>query len=285
MTEFVPMFAVFYDQTFMMIPSFKTIILVVSALCITYLYNSIVYNKTVKQLYIPIIFMLLVFLFIPIYPGNEIKVFTYYTVYQVFTLWIGFSLYNYYKNHESEYRDRMKLVKRLAVLTIVFSLLIIVEDFVVIFFFDNYSPETLHIQNRCYSEDIYRITLAYHAIYYLISKIQPHLLKDSYEFDDPNLLNNEINTEETSKITVDINEININKFDNFCNYYDFTSREKEILKLIIAYKSSSEISDELFIAQGTVKTHMHKIYQKVNVTKRSQLIALYNEFSTNQDLG
>lgn len=282
MTEFVPAFSQFYDKTFMAIPSFKTIIFIVSACCITYLYNSIVYDKVIKKLFIPIIFMSLVFLFIPMYKDSGVKVFIYYTVYQIFTLWIGTSLYKFCINHENKDSNLLKLSKKLAIATIIFSILIVIEDFVIIFFFDTYTPEVVHIQNRCYSEDTYRIVLSYHAIYYLISKIQPHLLKDSYEFDDPTLIISDINYDtvpnETTIITSDLSP---SKFDEFSTYYEFTSREKEILKLIIAYKSAQEISDELYIAPGTVKTHMHKIYQKVNVTKRSQLISLYNNFNQN----
>lgn len=280
LTEFDPSFSYLYDKTFMTIPSFKTIIFIISAICFTILYSSIKYQRIEKKLYIPIIFMILFYLFIPMYEGSTIRVYTFYVVYQIFTLWIGIQVYRHYKNSDVDTQNKSKIIRNLAIITILFSLAIALEDFVVIFFFDSYSPESLHIQNRCYSEDIYRIILSIYAIGYLTSKIQPHLLKFNYEFDEFNSLYVDNDIEET---TVDIIETNDNKydkkFDDFCDYYEFTSREKEILKLIFAYKSALEISSELFIAQGTVKTHMHKIYQKVNVTKRSQLITLYNCFS------
>lgn len=284
LTEFDPSFSYLYDKTFMTIPSFKTIIFIISAICFTVLYSSIKYQRIEKKLYIPILFMTLFYLFIPMYKGSTIRVYSYYIIFQIFTLWIGIQVYRHYKNSDIETQNKSKIIKKLAIITIFFSLAIAIEDFIVIFFFDSYSPESLHIQNRCYSEDIYRIILSFYAIGYLTSKIQPYLLKFNYEFDEFNSLHEDNDIDEPTEERIEaVSDKNEKKFDDFCDYYEFTSREKEILKLIFAYKSALEISAELFIAQGTVKTHMHKIYQKVNVTKRSQLITVYNCYSPNSN--
>jgi LuxR family maltose regulon positive regulatory protein len=52
-----------------------------------------------------------------------------------------------------------------------------------------------------------------------------------------------------------------------------TDRETEVLRLIVAGLSNTEIADELFIAESTVKTHINHIYAKLNVTSRAQSIA------------
>lgn len=53
---------------------------------------------------------------------------------------------------------------------------------------------------------------------------------------------------------------------------DMTPRELEILAMICSDKSNREIEEELFISQSTVKTHINRIYGKLQVKNRSQAI-------------
>ena len=53
-----------------------------------------------------------------------------------------------------------------------------------------------------------------------------------------------------------------------------TERETEILKLIARGKANKEIAGELFIDETTVKSHVHSILSKLNVSSRTQA-ALY----------
>ena len=59
--------------------------------------------------------------------------------------------------------------------------------------------------------------------------------------------------------------------------YDLTDRETEILKLILEGKSNQEIGEELYITVGTVKAHVHSIFGKLDVSRRSQLISRFME--------
>lgn len=51
-----------------------------------------------------------------------------------------------------------------------------------------------------------------------------------------------------------------------------TKKEKEILDLILADKSNKEIAATLFIELSTVKTHINKIYSKLEVKSRKELL-------------
>lgn len=64
------------------------------------------------------------------------------------------------------------------------------------------------------------------------------------------------------------------KLDLLLNKHSLSTREKEILTLIIQWKSNKEISDELFIAIPTVKNHIHNIFQKLNIKSRKDLFNL-----------
>lgn len=53
-----------------------------------------------------------------------------------------------------------------------------------------------------------------------------------------------------------------------------TRREREIINLICTGKTNQEIADSLFISLQTVKDHTHRIYLKLEVKNRMQLIHL-----------
>jgi len=48
-------------------------------------------------------------------------------------------------------------------------------------------------------------------------------------------------------------------------------RETEIVKMVAAGLRNKEIASKLFIGEGTVKTHLHAIYRKLNVHGRVEL--------------
>jgi len=57
-----------------------------------------------------------------------------------------------------------------------------------------------------------------------------------------------------------------------------SKRELEVLQLIAAGRSNEEIAGELFIAVSTVKTHLIRIYGKLEVKRRTQAIAKARQF-------
>jgi DNA-binding NarL/FixJ family response regulator len=55
--------------------------------------------------------------------------------------------------------------------------------------------------------------------------------------------------------------------------YGLTTREKEILKLLIDGLTKKQIADRLFLAYYTIDTHMKNIYEKMQVHSRSEAVA------------
>ncbi|WP_270848195.1 response regulator transcription factor [Candidatus Collinsella stercoripullorum] len=54
-----------------------------------------------------------------------------------------------------------------------------------------------------------------------------------------------------------------------------SKRESEVLRLVLQGKSKQEIADELFLALGTVKTHVHNLLVKCDKKKRDDLILYF----------
>ncbi|WP_447977557.1 response regulator [Candidatus Nitrospira bockiana] len=54
-----------------------------------------------------------------------------------------------------------------------------------------------------------------------------------------------------------------------------TDREREILAHAAGGQGNKEIADHLCVSSDTVKTHLHHIYRKLNVTGRVEAILLY----------
>jgi LuxR family transcriptional regulator of csgAB operon len=52
--------------------------------------------------------------------------------------------------------------------------------------------------------------------------------------------------------------------------HDLTQRELEILEMLIAGYSNTDIADKLFISPHTVKTHLYNVYKKIGVHHRLQ---------------
>jgi two-component system response regulator DegU len=55
-----------------------------------------------------------------------------------------------------------------------------------------------------------------------------------------------------------------------------TNREREMLTLVLQGASNKEIADKSSISERTVKTHLYRVYRKLNVKSRTKAIALFS---------
>lgn len=68
------------------------------------------------------------------------------------------------------------------------------------------------------------------------------------------------------------------KYQAFCEYYHLSKREIEIVREYAAGRSSTYISNKLYLSQYTIKTHLRRIYVKLDIHSKQELINLLEQF-------
>ncbi len=66
-------------------------------------------------------------------------------------------------------------------------------------------------------------------------------------------------------------------YDVLFRKYNISIREKEVILLLLDGLSNKEISERLFIALGTVKNHIYKIFNKIGIDNRHALISKFKD--------
>ncbi len=89
---------------------------------------------------------------------------------------------------------------------------------------------------------------------------------------------NTMMTSHEKKETHKKNNVKEDKGEIRGKYETLTVRESEIARLVADGKSNKEISDILFITEGTVKNHLTKILGKLEVRDRTQLALYIKEY-------
>ena len=64
----------------------------------------------------------------------------------------------------------------------------------------------------------------------------------------------------------------------FAEAHGLTARERDVLELVVDGLDVAGIAEALVISRGTVKAHLHRIYKKVGVSGRTELMRAYATF-------
>ena len=254
MTEFINTFAQSYDQAFMSAPAVKTIIFMGNAFFSVAIIAEL-RNEKLKPFHYALLIALAVWMIsIPLLPNSAFKVWLYYLGNQVFLFYLGF--YCWFGAKKELPALNKGYLKKLSIISFLFSILIVIEDSFVIFNVDQYSSLTTKIYNRSISEDIFSIVVCLLMIHFF--------LKDR-----------QVQEEETPEEQEEAIMIK-----RFCHAHQFTQRESEVFELLLFHCTNQEIADRLFLSLGTVKTHVHNIFIKLDIKKRTQIFPLFEEYQS-----
>ncbi|HEU4633178.1 MAG TPA: response regulator transcription factor [Flavisolibacter sp.] len=104
---------------------------------------------------------------------------------------------------------------------------------------------------------------------------QGYVLKNS----GSHVLCEAVETAHAGKVYIDPklkDAIHLPSADVFPSAVKLSSREKEIIKLILQGKGNREMAEDLFISELTIKTHRKNIYSKLDVRNVAELIRAIN---------
>lgn len=265
MTDFIESFAQFYNLHTVTEPILKTIISAVIVLC----YYKIAFLHTGREIepfdWVAYGIYLVALLLIPRVPTIPPTYFLYFTFSQLIFFYLAYRVRGGPVGETDE--KNMVRYKKFLTIMVVLNVAIVVEDAIVIFFFDNLSPEALRITQRNLSEDIQSIVMAAYALVAFFTIIQRRPERAVTVAED---------LAQYEKMTT---VIRLRKRDAFVAAYHLTDREGELLDMMLAGKSNQEIGDALFISVGTVKNHLHNIYQKTGVSGRNPIMRLVEEMA------
>lgn len=280
MTESIPWLAAWYNATFLSVPAIKTVIYLVTAYALLQTFDEFTGRRFSLPQAMVLVVLGLWYLFIPMLENGPIKVWLYYFVYQVFTFAFGLHSYRLLKNTSLEESVRREL-RLLMMLQMIFSICIVIEDSVVIFNVDIYSAARIFIHDRNTSEDILRLIS---SLVILRSFWKRSVRAETAGTTTPAPAAEAPAPEPDSAPQLPEAEgdsaaaLAYQKL-RFAQSLHLTEREQEIFNLLLEDCNNQQISDRLFISIGTVKTHVHNIFQKCGVSKRYELIEQYGAFS------
>lgn len=268
MTETFKAFASSYNREFMVNPIIETLYyLAIFAIALT-LINRLVQEKIKFYQYGLWIVFAIWLTSVPFLKDSALKVWLYYFPSQALTVYMGIYLLMHY--HQLSHKTTLQsYVKIFGWLALVFGLMIVSEDSFVIFFRDIYHTNMLKIHNRNVSEDLFHISLSIVAIKYYLFNYKNATVTSVSE-----IPLHSINKEMTDKGLEDSQIY----FSEFAKRYNLTQRETEILTLLCQGKHNQEIANELYLSLGTVKTHTHNIFIKLQVEKRSEVSEMWKHF-------
>ena len=259
-TELIPEFAVIYDRMFLETPSIKTIYFIVLIGSLLFALHYAIPAFTMKQMFLLLFIYSALLICVPMISKHDWMVFIYYFTTQFLVIVISSWGLVALRRTESSF-DR-GMVRRIFLYFLCMSILVLAEDSFVIFFLDRYSGPGVKINNRNLSENLLYLGLSWPIFRFTRSQLK----QAPQPVGEPE-------PEESAPTDQALSD-----YRAFCAAHNLTEREQEILVHLLQAKSQQEISDQLIIALGTVKTHIHNIYQKTESSNRNQIIAKYQQF-------
>lgn len=299
-TEISSEFSASYDAMFMTVPAFKTFIYAGTFVCVIKIIELFLNVKTPLYLYVLLAIVLSWLLFIPMFTNSAIKVWCYFLPSQILRILLCLYVLYILKGHAKQYISKQyRIFRNLFIFMGIVSVLIALEDTIVIFKVDKYADLSVSITDRNFTESAMLLVCSIVVSKMLVNNFQISLRNMAIPEQNPNIIpepetEKEASTEiqETEPTPAFIRKTehtetstqDYSKFFLFCREYQLTTREQDIVKLLLENKDNNAISEELVISLGTVKAHVHNVFSKTEVKRRQQLIELYEDFQAEETL-
>ena len=241
-------------------PVLRTFVATASQAFIWLIAMDLLDKHSKKQFVIPVAtFLLSELLIIVAVPYGPIHQWLYYTMRQVFLVFVG--LYIFWtarKSTQVELKARVNNQRKHLIIGAILVGCIVAEDFYNILIVPmSLAPSwlQLYLSERNFSENVFA---CYFAILLIIYAYHVLSIRMQEAPEEKNVSDLDRHIEEQMPF--------------YRNAYKLSNRETEVMRLVVLGKSNQEIADELFLAVGTVKTHIHNILVKTEQQNRTTLI-------------
>lgn len=194
------------------------------------------------------------------FPYGPLRQWLFYTMRQIcMGSCLAHAFLRYHSGSSDILRQRMYARRHLLLVLSTLTLLILIEDTCVILIASIPDPHGtlmgLFLSSRNFCENLMMLYLAWYVCRESIRTLSLRYQAPSGGVSTDNDLREHIN----------------NRLPSYASVHGLSSRECEVLTLALEGKSNREISNELILAEGTIKTHLHNIMQKCGKANREDL--------------
>lgn len=246
------------------LPAFRILIGAAILSCFWYVVLDIVDVHQLRAVVIPtIIFICVCTLIVATMPYSALRQWLFYTMRQISLIaCLVYARYRYHKSNDEIMQQRITKRTHMMIILSILIVGILIEDTFVILDLPIPGPDSifaaLFLSSRNFSENIMMLYLAY-------TVVRPAFEIISLHFNEPP----EAKTDEVeqSRLTGHIED----RLPAYAAAHSLSKREREILGLTMQGKSNREIANELILAEGTIKTHLHNIMKKCGQANREAL--------------
>lgn len=192
-------------------------------------------------------------------PDGQYRQWLFYSMRQVFLLWcLGYALFRYRTAPNEIEKTRLRRQEPVYVATLLLTFCIIVEDtFMMLIWTPNPADTSLlplYISERNFSENFLMLAFAFFSLREAAAALR-------MRFKEPPPSENPVVRQHIGDL-----------LPSYCERHRLTTREREILELVLLGKDNQNIASELQLALGTVKAHVHNILKKTGHPSRQELI-------------
>ncbi len=205
-------------------------------------------------------------------PYGAFRQWLFYTLRQVFIAFgLIFAYVKWRLSPSMPYRERLGKLRNHYLLLWVLLFCILAEDWFVIMASPipsaNTSWSLLYLSERNFSENAMMLFVAYHVIRGSLATLAlrfdapPTAASPSFGTSEP----------EPDRRTSDLVRHIQDQLPAYTATHNLSKREREVLALVIEGKDNRSIANELFLSEGTIKTHVHNIMKKTETKTRDEL--------------
>lgn len=246
-------------------PAFRIVVGAVILACLWLIVLDIIDVRDAKVVVVPTVAIIASqTLIVALMPYGPLRQWLFYTMRQVSMIaCLCYAYYKYRSNKDEVFRQRMVKRRRLFVVLALLILCILAEDTYVILLAPIPSGDSafvgVFLSSRNISENVMMCVIAAATFYWTLQDL-------ALRFNQPP----EMTPEPSQHNSMLMDHIE-NRLPAYAEAHGLSKREREILALAVQGKSNREIAGELYLAEGTVKTHLHNIMKKCGLPNREEL--------------